>query len=525
MRPFLGVSIIILDKFPWLKNVMTTRRLFISFFLVYGILIPVFAQEFVAENASAAIAMIGFCIIIALLFWSKRALFINIILAVYVFQSYLTRPFISIFEKELSPKNLAYIKSNNAYFNPDAAAVVYWSLFSLLLAWLIGLLLIKSPRKDNLFFAPKIFTRIDQVVLKGGLPLWLAWGLLIFLNYQSPDAGLRTGITGGGSGAFLWGLASLATINFVFLYVFLKRQHTGLRPAHYSLLLPLVASMLFGVVSGSRGTVFIYLILGLVYWLALKSQKKWKLQSILKYFFLGAILLSITVLSGLFAQVLRPMYKYSESVNFTDILEALNYESVILSKEKLLFGITELLHRLGTLKAQFYILNDRYIHEPFQHYNPLSTMMRIVNDLVPGNILGGYKPFQGMLTINQLFDYIYYDTIVNYHSEMWSIQGTLYLYFGHLLAPIVVFFIAVFVNHLYPSLDRSVKASPSFAAFFTLLLFDIITNGTAERVIRVDIIPPLTSFVIFLFLYKAFALFLPTLTTECGQRSDAKSSR
>lgn len=178
---------------------MTTRRFFISFFLMYGILIPVLAQEFVAENTSASIAMIGSCIIIALLFWSKRVVLINIILTFYVFQSYLTKPFVLVFEKELSAKHLAYIEVINSYFNPEGAAVVYWSLFSLLLAWLIGLLLLKSPRKDNLFFAPKIFTRLDQIILKGGLPFWFAWGLLFVLNYQSPGSGLRGGVTGEGS--------------------------------------------------------------------------------------------------------------------------------------------------------------------------------------------------------------------------------------------------------------------------------------------------------------------------------------
>src|SRR3989338_5710097 len=187
---------------------MTARRLFISFFLMYGILIPVLAQEFVAENTSASIAMIGSCIIIALLFWSKHVVFINIIISFYVFQNYLTRPFVSIFEKELSAKHLAYIESNNSYFNPGAAAVVYWSLFSLLLAWLIGILLSKSSRKDNLFSLPKIFTRLDQVILKGGPPFFLAFGLLFVLNYQSPETGLRAGITGEGEGSFLWGMAS-----------------------------------------------------------------------------------------------------------------------------------------------------------------------------------------------------------------------------------------------------------------------------------------------------------------------------
>ena len=122
------------------------------------------------------------------------------------------------------------------------------------------------------------------------------------------------------------------------------------------------------------------------------------------------------------------------------MLGALNYESVLLVKENLLFGVTELLHRLSALKAQFYILNDWYIHNPWQYYNPITSLMGVINDLVPGDI------FSGMLSVNQLFDYIYHDTVLVYNSEMWSIHGTLYLYFGHILAPIVVFFLSIFTN-------------------------------------------------------------------------------
>ena len=462
------------------------------------------AQKFVAENTSASIAMIGSCIIIALLFWSRRIVFINIIIAFYVFQSYLTRPLVSIFEKELSAKHLAYIESYSGYFNPEAAAVVYWSLFSLLFAWLIGLLLLKSPRKDNLSFAPKIFTRLDQVILKSGLPFWFAFGLLFVLNYTSPGAGLRGAVTGEGSGLFLWGMASLSAINIVCLYTFLKRQYAGLKPAHYCLLVPPLMPALLGFLSGGRSAVYHLIILALVYWLALNVHKRWKLHSLLKSFSLLMIVLPIAVISALFAQVLRPVFQYTEFVDATMILETLNYESVLLVKDNLLFGVTKLLHRLSTLQAQFYILNDWWIHNPWQYYNPLTSLMRSINSLVPGDI------FSGMLNINQLWNYIYLDTFVHYSSQMWGIQGTLYIYFGHILAPTVVFFIAIVTNRLYPSLERTLMASPAFAAFFTLLLLGIITNGTVERIIIVDIIRPLSSFVIFLVLYKAFSLFLPT---------------
>jgi hypothetical protein len=471
---------------------------------MYGILFPVLAHEFVAENTSASIAMVGSCIIIAMLFLLTHVVFINIIIAFYVFQSYLIRPFVLIFEKELSLIHLAYIESVNNYFNPEAAAVVYWSLFSLLLAWLIGLLLLKRQRKDNLFFTPKIFTRLDQVILKGGLPFWFAWGLLFVLNYSSPSEGLRGSVTGEGSGLFLLGMASLLTINFVCLYAFLNRRHDGLRPANYYLLVPSVISVVFGILSASRGAAFHLILIGLIYWLVLNIYKRWKLLSLLKTLGLIIIVMPLAFILGLFAQVLKPLYRGTEFVDTMMIWDTLNYESVLFVKENLLFGTTELLHRIAAIKAQFYILNDWQIHNPWQYYNPVTSLMRSINDLVPGNI------FPGMLTINQLFNYIYHDTIVHYASEMWGIQGTLYIYFGHILAPIVVFFIAILTNRLYPSLKKILMASPAFAAFFTLLFFDIITNGTAERVIPVNIVRPIASIVVFVVLYKAFSLFLPT---------------
>jgi len=472
---------------------------------MYGFLLPVLAQEFVAKNTSASIALVGSCIIIALLFWSKRVSFINIIIAFYIFRNYLIKPYVSIFEKGLSTKHLSYIEAINSYFNPEAAAVVYWSLFSVLLAWLIGLLLLKSPGKGTISSSPKIFTRIDQVILGGGLSFWCTWGLIFVLSYAGPGAGLRGTVTGEGSRLFLWGLASLFTINFVCLYTFLKRQDARLKPVKYSLLVPLLVSVLFGTLSsGSRGVPFLIIMMGLVYWLGLNINKKWKWQSLLKTFCLFIIVIQIAIILALYAQILRPLFRYTETVDFTMILETLNSSSVLIVKEELLFGITELLHRTTALKAQFYILNDWYIHNPWQYYNPITSLMRCINDLIPGNV------FPGMLTINQLFDYIYYNTILVYNSEMWSIQGTLYIYFGHILSPIVVLFIAIITNRLYPAFRRNMMTSPAFAAFFTFLLFDIITNGTIERIIPVDIVRPLSSFVIFGFLYKVFSLFLPT---------------
>ena len=116
--------------------------------------------------------------------------------------------------------------------------------------------------------------------------------------------------------------------------------------------------------------------------------------------------------------------------------------------------------------------------------------MRIANDLVPRSL----KLFPGLLTINQLFDYIYFDELVRYNSQTWSIQGTLYLYFGFWLSPVAVFGLARFVGRGYAGLENLVKTSPAFAAFFVLLFVNFIEFGTFERVIPDEIVRALTSY-------------------------------
>jgi len=483
---------------------MTTRRLIIGFFVLYALLIPVLAREFVKQNTSAAAAMIGCTIIIAFLLWSKRVVVLNLLIAFYVFQNYLTRPFISVFEGGLSLESLLYIEVLGSYETPHAAAVVYWGLFSLLLAWSIGLLLLPSPRRNDPFSIPKVFTKLDAVMMRNGLPLVGAIALLFVLNYTSPESGLRGATSGEGESLFLFGLASLSTVSIACLYAFLRERHAGLRRASYLLLVPPLLEVGRVFLGGSRGAMFHFLVVGLVYWLLLEYDREWRPLALAKAALVSAAAIVATIGVGLFAQVLGPLYRYTTSVDLADILEILSFDAVIRTGDALLFGVTELLYRLSSLSAQFYILNDWYVYEPWQHYNPVAAMMRVINALMPGDV------FLGMLSINQLFNYVYFGTPVYYASEMWSIQGTLYLYFGHLGAPVVVLVLAIIANQLYPWLHQSVRASPALAAFVIPLMLDIMTNGTAERIIPVDIVRPLASFVIFILIYGSFSLILPT---------------
>ena len=135
---------------------MSTKRLLILFFLSYAASIPILATTFFVQNLSASLAMIGICMVFAMIFFTERAYFVNIILSFYVLTNYLTRPFVWIFYDKLTPQQLAFIEGLDSFYTPDAAAVVYWSLFSLLSAWFIGLTILKERTPKKEFPLPKI---------------------------------------------------------------------------------------------------------------------------------------------------------------------------------------------------------------------------------------------------------------------------------------------------------------------------------------------------------------------------------
>ena len=92
---------------------------------------------------------------------------------------------------------------------------------------------------------------------------------------------------------------------------------------------------------------------------------------------------------------------------------------------------------------------------------------------------------------------------------MWSIQGTLYLYVGMVLSPIVVFVIAMLTGRYYSRLGYLARTSPAFATFFMFLVLDLIENGTVERVIPVDVVRPLASFFFVIAAVKVLYIVFP----------------
>ena len=202
---------------------------------------------------------------------------------------------------------------------------------------------------------------------------------------------------------------------------------------------------------------------------------------------------------AVFASVLRSGLRYSDLGNVFDLIAVYDFQSIM--SNNYFFYLSELISRLVDLKAPFYILNDRYVYEPYDYFNPLTTFMRIINDLIPGTVFE-------VRSINQLFEFVYEGRDVTYNSEMWSLQGTLYIYFGHFFSVIFIFIFAILVNYIYPSLENILKSSEVFCAFFIVFLFDLVENGTLERVVPVDIVRPITSIIIFCLWYQIVKIVL-----------------
>ncbi|MDA1095663.1 MAG: hypothetical protein O3B84_00170 [Chloroflexi bacterium] len=483
---------------------MTIRALGAAFFLLYGLLIPVAAPAFMEANFFATLAMMGSCLAISALLWSGRALLLNILIAFYVLKVYLTRPYVGVFLPKLNSEQLAYISLNNAYFNPSDATVVYVSLLSLLLAWLFGLL-ITQAKQTRVVTPPWIFRQMDKIVSAVNWRFWLVLILLAVLSYRSATETWLGFATGEGSPLFAFGLLNMETIYFVCLSVFLVSRQPGVRNASPILVVPILLSAVLGAASGGRSALFNVVVFTLLYWIYLNCDKRIGTRD-LKRIIVLMLLMPIIIFSGLSAQLIRPLLRTDAGAEVVreavlEGLDVFNPDNPLVSN--LYFGLTELLHRLSSLEAQFLIMNDHFINIPWESYNPLHSLMRTINDLVPGDL------FPNMLSINQLFHHIYFNEGVTYSSHMWSIQGTLYLYFGLWLSPVIVVLMAYAVGRYYPKFGYLAKISPTFAVFLILLFNDVIENGTFERVIPVDVVRPLTSFLALIFLVKSLYILFP----------------
>lgn len=471
---------------------MTVRTLIIFSILFYGAMIPVFAPNFAVENSIAVSAMMGACVLLAALLWCGRAVALNLIVIYYVFKVYLTRPYVDIFFERLDTHQQGHISSNNFFFNSTDAAVVYVSLVSLLAAWLLGLLVFK-PRIYKSIQPRKIFNWVDAIVLRGGWRIYFVWALLKALNFRPPNEAWQGHHSSESSPLFAFGLASTTLIEYVFLFTFLSNLNTRLRPPSKLLLAPLFFTLVLSVMEGSRSFAFTVVSLTLLYWAFLNLNRRisWgHLKLILSIFVFSPLVL----LSALFAQQLRPLLRGGASPDdvwdaASRSLDLFGPSSPIL--QQFYFHVSDLLHRLSALQAPFLVLTDKYYHLPANYINWVGTFKRVINDLVPG------EAFQGMLSINQLYNFVYRGDYVKYNSETWGIQSMLYIYFGFIMSPVIVFLFGTFFSRKSKAIDTAISQSPAFAVFLFSLTLGLVEFGTVERLVSVDLVRALCSLLIF----------------------------
>lgn len=483
---------------------MTFRIIFSGFFLIYGLFLPFLAKAFFLENFVTSVCIILTSFLLALLLLSGRAIFLNIILSLYILRVYFTRPFVELFSSNLESWQYIFIDDN--FWNFDDAKVVYLSLLSLVLAWYVGLHFFdtQSSKNEPIWF--KVFRQADDTMKISDWRMWLVLILLFYLNYQPPIEGFQGMDFGFGEGQSEFALGALrpSIIAYILLTMFIMKLKEGKK--NYIYLVPVLFIGLNGIVGGSRSALFLIALFSFTAVTFLFYDKFLTARS-LKNSALVIFAAPVILFSGLVANNLRPLLRSDDvtSESYMNLLRSLfDFEdpnNPIVSN--LEFGLTVILHRLSSIEAQFYILNDRFINNPLETYNPLYALMRIINDLIPGSL------FPNVLTINQLWDYIYLDSFLNYSSQTWSIQGTLYLYFGHWLSPVIVFFIGIYCSRNSSHLNKLLILSPAFFAFFFFFFAEFIDNGTFERAIPVNIIKPIISIIFFTYSVRALRLIFP----------------
>ena len=486
---------------------MSIRILLSSLFIVYGLLLPVFAQDFYSEHLITSISIMLSCMLIALTLLSGIALVPNLLIAFYILRVYLTRPYVDLFRDDLTSFQLMYIE--DYWWNFEDAKIVYLSLLSLQLSWYLGLIFFKTSKNYALkpfWFLP--FSKVDELIGKADWRFWFVVFLMIAMNYNSPIDGFKGmgfGQEEGGDPEFAYGLFRPHTIIYACLFYFILKRKDGI-PSSLIYLLPIVIIGINGSLGGSRSALFLILVFVVLSWVYLNYEKVFT-RAELKKLMLAALFLPVVLAGGLVAGLLRPILRSGDvtSESYFILLKSVTNLSDPNNPivNNLDFAITALLHRLSSLEAQFFILSDNFVHNPMDTYNPMQTLMRIVNDILPGTL------FPGLLTINQLWDYIYHGNFLNYSSQTWSIQGSLYLYFGHLLAPLIVFLVAVFFARKSKQLSYLLKSSPAFFAFFFFFFGELIDNGTLERTIPVNVVKPLGSFIFLIVSMKLMHLIFP----------------
>ena len=445
------------------------------------------------------------CLILSLLFYSGVAPLLTILMSFYIFKTYLIRPYIDIFLNKLTETQMEYIAWNASYFNSEDALTVYLNLFFLLLAWLLGLLLLK-PKKAISFSYPIVFKKFDSMLPYLDWRFWLVLATVFLLSYQDPRAMWQGNIYGGGDVLFAYGLLQLDIVYFALMAFFIKQKNEA-KSVSYLLLLPLVITAFLGISSGGRSVLFSIFIFIIIYFMYLNFNNNLTTKD-LKKIMITASFAPIVIFGGLVAQVIRPLIRANLDVDADVYWDVLAQNINIFDPNNPLvntvyFGITELLHRLSALQEKFLILGNHFINEPSLTFNFISSFQRVVNDLLPGSL------FPDKVGINQVFHHVYFDEGINYASHMFGLQGTLYLYFGSYLPILITFFLGLLYRFQEEKIDYLLRISPSFLVFFYFLINDTMENGTFERVIPVDIVRPLVVFIFIILAVKILYVLFP----------------
>ena len=489
---------------------MISLRTFIALsFILYAASVPIFAENFYNNNPNTSLYLILSCLVISFLLYSGKVLLFNLVISFYILKQYLIRPYVDILHDKLTEKQLDFILVNNSYYNSADAEVVYLSLLSLLIAWMLGLFIMK-PKKSFKPFYPWVFKEIDNIISTPTWRFWLVFALLLILNYISVDK-MWLSLKGVESTQlFAYGMLETSFITICCLAHFLYSKNIGATKIHLTLFIPIIISVLLSMLGGGRGALYNIIVIVLLYWSFLNFNRNITYKDISRFTIL-LLSLPIIIFTGLIAQSLKLFLKVNSNTTDLNFIQNL-YEEVIKNInifnpenpifQSLYFGLTQLFYRLNQLEQPFLIINDRYINLPSESYNPMQILMRIINDLAPGEL------FPEVININRLFNHIYFDDFVNYASHTFSIQGTMYLLFGFVGSTIFVFIIALLIARFYPKISYLIKLSPVFFVFITYLILNIVLFGTIERVFVVNFVRPLTSILGFIFMVKTLDYFL-----------------
>ena len=287
-------------------NNLSLRVVGIFFFLFYALTLPFFSPVFFQDYQLTTFLIMVCCLVLSLLFFSGVAPLINILISFYVFKIYLIRPYVDTFLGRLTKGQIEYINFNNSYFNYEDSIVVYSNLLFLLLAWFLGLLLIK-PKKYSSNFYPYVFKKFDSIISSLDWRFWSLIILMFLLNVQDPRAMWQGAIEGGGEALFAYGLVQTEVIFFCLLALFVMRKHKK-EEASFVLLLPIFFSSLMGVVTGGRSALFAVFIFLILYYIYLNFNKSLDRRD-LKNIILITSIAPLVIIGGLAAQIIRPLIR------------------------------------------------------------------------------------------------------------------------------------------------------------------------------------------------------------------------